>query len=131
NHQRRPGGSRHRRDRSAEVVALRPPSWDWSWAEDGALALDRHALREEGRAAQAPRLSQGGHAPKLKDRAGFVTVPRMPAPSDRVAVRRARTRPRPRRHSSPRRLRRLAVLVIVVGGLLGTLLVTAFGQGAP
>jgi hypothetical protein len=55
----------------------------------------------------------------------------MPAPSDRAAVRRARTRPRPRRKPSPNRFRRLAVLVIVVGGLLGTLLVTAFSQGAP
>src|SRR5207253_10357835 len=48
--------------------------------------------------------------------------------SDRpAAVRRARTRRQP----TPPRYRRLAVLVVVVGGLLGTLLVTAFGQSAP
>ena len=52
----------------------------------------------------------------------------MPAPSDRAAaVRRARRRARP----TPHRYRRLAVLIVLVGGLLGTLLVTAFGQGAP
>ena len=52
----------------------------------------------------------------------------MPAPSDRAAaVRRARRRARPATH----RYRRLAVLIVVVGGLLGTLLVTAFGQSAP
>jgi hypothetical protein len=52
----------------------------------------------------------------------------MPAPSDRAAaVRRARRRARP----APHRYRRLAVLIVVVGGLLGTLLVAAFGQSAP
>ncbi|TMK33625.1 MAG: hypothetical protein E6G64_03620 [Actinobacteria bacterium] len=52
----------------------------------------------------------------------------MPAPSDRAAlVRRARKRSRP----TPHRYRRLAVLVVVAGALLGSLLVTAFGQGAP
>jgi hypothetical protein len=54
----------------------------------------------------------------------------MPAPPERAAaVRRARSRPRHR--SATPRFRRLAVLVIVLGGLLGTLLVTAFGQSAP
>ncbi len=52
----------------------------------------------------------------------------MPVPSDRAAVvQRARKRPRP----TPHRYRRLAVLVVVAGALLGSLLVTAFGQGAP
>ena len=52
----------------------------------------------------------------------------MPVPSDRAAaVRRARKQRQP----TPPRYRRLAVLVVVVGGLLGTLLVTAFGQSAP
>ena len=55
-------------------------------------------------------------------------MPRMPAPSDRaVAVRRARRR---RARPRPHRYRRLAVLVVVVGALLGSLLVTAFSQGA-
>src|SRR5439155_25008911 len=42
---RRPSG--HRSDRTAEVVQLRPPRWDWDWMEDGNLALDRHELRED------------------------------------------------------------------------------------
>jgi len=55
-------------------------------------------------------------------------VPRMPAPSDRAAVRRAHRRRRAR--PTPHRYRRLAVLVVVTGALLGSLLVTAFSQGA-
>jgi hypothetical protein len=56
-------------------------------------------------------------------------VPRMPAPTDRaVAVRRARRRRRTR--PTPHRYRRLAVLVVVTGALLGSLLVTAFSRGA-
>jgi len=55
----------------------------------------------------------------------------MPAPSDQAAaVRRARRRPRRRQHPTHHRYRRLAVLVLVAGCLLGTLFVTAFGQGA-
>src|SRR5205085_5903694 len=78
---------------------------------------------------QAP---EGGSVPRrLPVRPGFVTVPRMPAPPQRAAaVRRARSRPRPRHRSGAPRFRRLAVLVVVVGALLGTLLVTAFSQGA-
>ncbi len=51
----------------------------------------------------------------------------MPAPSARPP----RTRARARRQGSIHRARRLAVLVVVLGVLLGTLLMTAFGQGSP
>jgi hypothetical protein len=50
----------------------------------------------------------------------------MPAPSRRVPAARQRVRPRPVEH----RARRLIVLTVVCGVLLGTLLITAFGQGA-
>jgi hypothetical protein len=51
----------------------------------------------------------------------------MPVPPDQAAaVRRARRRSRSRAHP----YRRLVVLVVVMGCLLGTLFVTAFGQGA-
>src|SRR5204863_690763 len=57
------------------------------------------------------------------------TVPRMPAPSRQApAARRGRTRSR-----APKplhRTRRLVVLTVVAGALLGTLFMTAFGQGA-
>src|SRR4029079_15300770 len=79
---RRPGG--HADDRTAEVVHLRPPSWDWHWAEDGNLALDRHELWEEPLEDPRIPLSQTRPPLRLKDGAGFVTVPRMPAPSRRV-----------------------------------------------
>jgi murein DD-endopeptidase MepM/ murein hydrolase activator NlpD len=62
----------------------------------------------------------------------------MPAPSQQAAALRARRQRRPevrrvrrqRRHDL-QRVRRLAVLVIVSGALLGTLLVTAFGESTP
>jgi hypothetical protein len=51
----------------------------------------------------------------------------MPAPTQQAAVLRARRR----RRTDLNRMRRLAVLVVVTGILLGTLLMTAFGQGTP
>jgi hypothetical protein len=51
----------------------------------------------------------------------------MPAPTQQAAVLRARRR----RRTDTHRMRRLAVLVVVGGILLGTLIVTAFGQGTP
>ena len=60
----------------------------------------------------------------------FVTVPQMPAPSTDAAIRRARRRPRSRRARATPRFHRLVVLAVVIGGLLGTLLVAAFGHGA-
>ena len=51
----------------------------------------------------------------------------MPGPSQQAAVLRVRRKRRRNTH----RVRRLAVLVVVTGTLLGTLLVTAFGQRTP
>src|SRR5205823_1395554 len=95
---RRPGG--HANDRTAVVVPLRPPEWDWDWSQaiNGSLALDPAELWLE-----APERGKVG------------TVPPMPAPSRRLAQ---------------HRTRRLVVLTVVSGALLGTLFVTAFGQGA-
>ena len=50
----------------------------------------------------------------------------MPAPSRRLRA----ARPPVRRKPVPHRARRLIVLTVVAGALLGTLIVTAFGQGA-
>jgi hypothetical protein len=50
----------------------------------------------------------------------------MPAPSSQAPAARLRVRRKPAAH----RARRLIVLTVVTGTLLGTLLVTAFGQGA-
>jgi hypothetical protein len=55
----------------------------------------------------------------------------MPAPAQQAAVLRVRRHVRRRRRTDLSRIRRLAVLVVVSGLLLGTLLVTAFGQGTP
>jgi hypothetical protein len=96
-------------DRTAVVVPFRPPEWDWSWAEDGNLALDRQELWQE---------------PPFSSKVD--TVRPMPAPSSRVAV----ARPHIRRQAVPHRARRLIVLTVVAGVLIGTLLVTAFGKSA-
>jgi hypothetical protein len=92
------------------VVPLRPPNWDWDWAEDGNLAFDLFAEPD----------------PRLKNPSPFVTVPRMPAPARRAPAARSRRRRKP----VPHRGRRLVVLTVVAGVLLGTLLMTAFSQGA-
>jgi hypothetical protein len=105
-------------DRTAEVIRLRPPAWDWNWLEDGNLALDRHETWDEE--------AQSRHGRRLQDRPRFVTVPRMPAPSSQAVAARSHFRPKP----VPHRARRLIVLTVVTGSLLGTLFVTAFGQGA-
>jgi hypothetical protein len=57
-------------------------------------------------------------------------VPRMPAPARQASAARQRARRRPKPTPTPHRARRLIVLTVVIGGLLGTLLVTAFGQSA-
>jgi hypothetical protein len=103
------------------VHDLRPPPWEWSFAEDGALALDRHDLWEEPRSQAPIRVSQGG---RLKGREPFATVPGMSppmAPQGRAAR-------LPRRHPErERRRRRLAVLVVIAVVAIATGLVTAFG----
>jgi murein DD-endopeptidase MepM/ murein hydrolase activator NlpD len=100
-------------DRTAVVTRLRPAEWDWDWgsATDGALALDPSESWLE--------------PPPERKKVG--TVPRMPAPSRQAAAARGR-----RKHAvTPQhRTRRLVVLTVVAGALLGTLFVTAFGQGA-
>src|SRR5439155_7235842 len=103
---RRPGG--HASDRTAEVTRLRPPAWDWDWVEDGNLALARYEHREE-----------------LPFPARVDTVRPMPAPSRQAPAARRNVR----REPVPHRARRLIVLTVVAGVLLGTLLVTAFGKG--
>src|SRR5580765_1090033 len=108
---------RHATDRTAVVRPLRSPGWDWDWARatDGSAALDPAELWLE---PPPPKQRKGG------------TVPRMPAPS-RQAPAAARPRRRaPRRQRTVHRTRRLVVLTVVSGALLGTLFVTAFGQGA-
>src|SRR3954470_10541881 len=106
---RRAGG--HVADRTAVVVPLRGAAWDWDWstATDGTLALDSAELWTE-----PPKRIKGG------------TVPRMPAPHRQAPPARGRRGQQP----APHRTRRLVVLTVVSGALLGTLFVTAFGQGA-
>jgi hypothetical protein len=89
--------------------ATRPPAWDWSLAEDGALALDSDRLWDE----------------PTRRRRRYGTVPPMSTPS--TSGRAARLRRR--REQQEARRRRLAVLVAIATVAVATLLVTAFGGG--
>ncbi len=118
---RRTGRGAHPTDATAPVTQLRPPDWDWSFAVDGALALDPAISWEE-----PPRPHRAG--PRLIPHDSFATVRGMPPP---VTNRRARTTRR-RHLERERRLRRLAVLVAIALVALVTLLLSAFGgSGRP
>jgi hypothetical protein len=120
------GGAAHRGDRSDVVRPLRPAGWDWSFFEDGALALDRHELWEEPRRTSRLELSQSRHSPpKLKALQPSVSVPTMPRPRTRGDARRVR------RHRAARRVRRVAVLTIVASFAVVVLVLTAFGSASP
>ncbi len=119
-----------RRERRSETPASlrsrRPPAWDWSFAEDGALALEPDEPAESVPSAPAaalatPRSRRRG-ADRLKGSDPFVSVRRMP--------RERRPRPgSPRRRSRGARRARLLALVlaaVIVGSV--TLLLTAFGS---
>lgn len=90
------------------VARLRPPDWDWSFAQEGALALDRAEAWDE---------------PRLKAVPASATVPRMSRP---VAPRRARVTRR-QRLERERRRRRLALLVVVALVVGVVVLLSAFG----
>src|SRR5919198_550586 len=124
---RRPAG--HGSHRSASVVRLRPPPWDWSAFEDGSVALDplwedpRHRSRcrpqdvqalparpSETTGRAAPNSSQPGRTRPLHGQETSVSVPRMPprpagkpSPARGHRPPRASTRPRPRPRPRPKR----------------------------
>jgi hypothetical protein len=115
----------HGPDATAPVISLRPPDWDWSFALDGALALD---LGEPWEKPPAGRDEAWRHGPRLIPHESFATVPGMPPP-----VTNRRTSSTRRRHlERERRLRRLAVLIAIALVALVTLLLSAFGgSGRP
>jgi hypothetical protein len=101
-------------------VRLRTEWWDWSFAEDGALALDRHELWDDLPAAPPIRLSQ---APGLKARQRFASVPAMPPRAGQAfRVRRERR--------TVHRVRRFAGFGLLACVLVATALLTAFGSGS-
>ncbi len=114
---------RHPADRTGEVVPIRPPAWEWSFLEDGALALAQYELAAEGGAEPDEGLSQSRRPVPLKDRRTSATVPRMPP-------RRASRQAALARRRSAVRARRFALLTIVGSVLLVTLVLTAFGAGS-
>ena len=106
NPRRQSGRSAHTGDRTSGPASpsLRPPVWDWSFVEDGALALEP--------------------ARELNRRRESGTVRQMSAPAPGRA---ARSRHHRQHHDARRR--RLAVVVAIALVAVGTLLVTAFGGG--
>jgi hypothetical protein len=118
----------HVDDRTTALGAARPPDWEWSFALDGALALDASA-GEDGLWEDVPGRREPGF--RLKPGGGSGTVRRMPPPpalSDRRGRRAAHARNR-RRHADIERRRRVAAVVAIAVVGTVTLLVTAFGGG--
>ena len=100
------------------------PSWDWSFEQDGALALDRHELWPEPRVRPREVVTQAA-APvaQLKEEQGPATVRPMRARPSRQA-----RLERQRRLQARRRARGVAFAVILGAVLLVTLLLTAFAS---
>lgn len=94
---------------NARVVSLRPPTWDWSFETDGALALE-------------PEPPSGLSGPE-----GSGTVPRMARPEAHGLAYRAAQREETR--ARVRRARRTAALLVAGCVSLVLLLLTAFGTG--
>jgi hypothetical protein len=95
------------------VIALRPPAWEWSIWEDGALALE-------------PPIPQEEMPSRWKTQGRSATVPPMATPRPRP-VARVRTRRQRRQH----RAGRLLLLAICGISVLLVLALTAFGSGQP
>jgi hypothetical protein len=129
---RRADGRIHAPDRTTDqdsgppsgsvVRSLRVPAWDWSFAEDGALALDRAEAWDDPRAAP---LHPHATVTRLMPRRGSDTVPPMSPPQ---APGRA-VRHRPHRQHQEASRRRLAVLAVIAFVGAFTVLVTAFSGG--
>jgi hypothetical protein len=115
------GGGAHGFDRTTGPGPSRPPAWEWSFAEDGTLALDPSRLWDE-----PPRRRLA--AARLYEVPASGTVLRMPPPSAQTGRGGRAVRARRQRRDDVQR-RRLAVLVAIGVVAIGTLLVTAFGGG--
>jgi hypothetical protein len=116
---------RNRSNASADS-AVRPPDWDWSLAEDGALALDSYELWDEPQERPRLRLSQSPpDEGALRVAEQPVSVPPMPRDAGRTIA----ARHRRAQHQAVRRRRRVAGLVVLAIVTLIILLLTAFGTG--
>lgn len=106
-------------------MPLREAAWEWSFFEDGNLALNRHELWEEPGITAGEDLSQSPpQRRRLKAVEPSVTVPPMPSPRPSGRRSRARRRqPRPAAHG-----RRFLGLALVATAVVVTLLLTAFGS---
>ena len=70
------GGIRHPSDGIARARRIRDGAWDWSFLEDGAVALDRHELWVEPPVRSRRPLSQAPPVLRLPLPSSFDTVPR-------------------------------------------------------
>jgi murein DD-endopeptidase MepM/ murein hydrolase activator NlpD len=111
-------------DRTAPVVELRPPAWDWTFDStfetDGALALDAADLWIESALSSSPLPPQPRpHPPPSRRRRRVARAPRR---------RRAKTRLRRGDLARARHIGRVVGLVVVSFALVVTLFLTAFGS---
>jgi murein DD-endopeptidase MepM/ murein hydrolase activator NlpD len=104
---------------AGKVIDLWSSDAGWEFETLGALALQPRAL-------EADRDERG----RLLGPGTSVTVPRMAAEAPRLAAR-TRNRRRDDARAKARRARRIAALVLIAVVSLVTLVLTAFGTGAP
>jgi hypothetical protein len=127
------GRARHTSDRTAEIRRIRADAWDWSFLEDGGLALDRHELwveepapRPQAKGCELQQPARSRPTLRLSGASSFDTVP-PDMPSSRPNRRRRVER---REVRTARRTRRFALLTLLAIVLVIALLLTAFGGGA-
>ena len=122
---RRSAGARHASDGIAQVRRIRDDAWDWSFSEDGSLALDRGDLWIEPEVQTVQRMSRAGAVVRLNGAGPFDRLA-MDMPSSRPTRRRRVER---REVRAARRARRFALLALLAIVLVIALLLTAFGGG--
>jgi hypothetical protein len=105
--------------KTGKVIDLWGSDSEWEFETRGALALAPRALEQRPEAARS-----------LKAQGTSVTVPRMATHAPGLAAR-ARSRRRDDARAKARRTRRMALLILVVVVSLVSLVLTAFGTGAP
>src|SRR5206468_4420552 len=111
---RRPAG--HGSHRSASVVRLRPPPWDWSAFEDGSLALEPDTMPLHGQ-------ETWDTVPRMPPRpAGKPSPARRRRPPQASPRPRPRPRPRPKRRTARGARRFVGLVVLAVIALVTTLL---------
>ena len=105
------------------MAKSRPPAWEWTFPEDGSLALDPYEVVVELPLDSRPTVSRSAQLKRARPERG---APPYPRPKVVEQARRGRRR----RAAGHARARRVAVLVAASAAIGITLLLSAFGSGS-